>query len=149
MANYMLTRPDITEPMHPAVRPLWIWHAVEETEHKAVCYDAYVESGGGYWNRVLVMARVMFGFPLSVFVLQAILLAKDRKLLAPRDAWRFVRFVWGRGGLVRSVWPDVKAFFRRDFHPWQMQNAQLIEATRDAYAPYVVSRSVAGGSVAG
>ncbi len=143
LANQLLTRPDITDPMHPAVRPLWIWHAVEETEHKAVCYDAYEQTGGGYWNRALVMARVMFGFPISVFVIQSMLLARDGKLFAPRDWWRFMRFAWGRGGLLRAVWPEMKDFFRRDFHPWQMQNAELIEANLEVYGPYVVTRGAA------
>ena len=29
LANQLLTNPGITEGMHPAVKPLWLWHAIE------------------------------------------------------------------------------------------------------------------------
>ena len=44
----------------------WLWHAVEETEHKAVCFDVYQHVFGkgvfSYLLRVLTMANVSITF---------------------------------------------------------------------------------------
>ncbi len=31
--------------MHETMRPVWVWHAIEETEHKAVTYDVFNQVG--------------------------------------------------------------------------------------------------------
>ena len=33
------------------VASFWMWHMVEETEHKTCAYDAYQAACGGYWSR--------------------------------------------------------------------------------------------------
>lgn len=124
-ANQLLSDPRVSEGMHPAVRPLWMWHAVEETEHKAVAYDVYEHVGGGYWLRALMMVRVL-AFPLAIAFFQLLLMAGDRNFGSRRNFARGVRLVWGRGGFLRSAWPDLRDFFRRDFHPWQTDNRELI-----------------------
>lgn len=134
-ANQLLANPKITAGMHPDVKPLWLWHAVEETEHKAVAWDVYQRVCGSYWLRALVMARVMLGFPFAASVFQLVFLLADGKLLGLRDMARGMRFLWGRGGFIRSVTPELMAFYRRDFHPWQLDNRRLIESRRDEYQP--------------
>ena len=52
------------------VAQMWLWHAAEETEHKAVCFDVHrtvVGSGPfAYLNRI---AGMLFATPLFLFVL--------------------------------------------------------------------------------
>jgi predicted metal-dependent hydrolase len=138
MANQLLTNRELTMGMHSTMRPLWIWHAVEETEHKAVAFDVYTHVGGGYWMRVLMMARMMIGFPMIIHFIQLSLLRRDGRLGDWRDALLFARFAWGRGGFVRALWPDLRAWFKRDFHPWQLDNRGLIDEWQAEYAPHVV-----------
>lgn len=137
-AHRLLTESRYTAGMDPAVRPLWLWHAVEETEHKSVAFDVYEEVGGPYWLRALTMIRTLIGFPIGMTVLQLVLLAYDRKLHDVRDVLRGLRFVWGRGGFMRGLWPQVRVFFRRDFHPWEVDDRNLAEAHTAEIAPYVV-----------
>ena len=132
-ANLLLTEPKFTEGMHPSVRPLWLWHAVEETEHKAVAYDVYQQVGGGHWLRALMMARVMFGFPFAISLFLLLLLIGDHQLGPVRDVARGVRFIWGKGGLFRSAIPDLMSFYRKDFHPWQKDNRELIAVWTQQY----------------
>src|SRR5690606_20539985 len=63
----MLLRNDaLLADTEPHFAALWRWHALEETEHKAVCFDAYEQVVGrdarGYAQRVLafVLANVLF-----------------------------------------------------------------------------------------
>jgi predicted metal-dependent hydrolase len=132
-ANLLLSDLRFTEGMHPTVRPLWLWHAVEETEHKAVAFDVYQQVSGSYWLRAFMMARVLLGFPFAVLLFHALLLAGDRKLGGFRDVAQGVRLVWGRNGFFRSGLPELMRFFRRDFHPWQQDNRDLIDAWTERY----------------
>ena len=119
------------------MKALWIWHAIEETEHKAVAFDVYQATGGSYLLRVLVMAQAMIAFPIAVGTIALLLLAGDRKLFDLRDLRRFIGFAWSRGGFVRDIGPSLKAYFRRDFHPWNDDNHELIEAWSGVYGPHV------------
>ncbi len=134
LANQLLTNG-----MHPAVKPLWLWHAVEETEHKAVCFDVYQQVGGKYWMRVIVMARILIGFPFIITLFQLSLLMSDLRLRSFRAMWMSFRFIWGRGGFVRGVLPELKAYFRRDFHPWEVDNRELIPAWTAENSRYLAS----------
>jgi predicted metal-dependent hydrolase len=127
-AHLILTEPRFTKGMHATVRPLWLWHAVEETEHKAVAFDVYQQVSGSYWLRALMMGRVIFGFPFGITLLHVLLLWADREHVQLHDLTRGFRFVWGPGGFFRSALPELVRFFRRDFHPWQQDNRELIHA---------------------
>lgn len=128
VADLLLSDPKFTEGMDEHIRPLWLWHAVEETEHKAVAFDVYQQVSGSYWLRALMMARIMIGFPLGIVAFQFLLLAGDGKLGNLRDIGHGLRVVWGRGGWLRTMAPELMRFFRRDFHPWQKDNRELIGA---------------------
>lgn len=70
-ADTLLHYPDEFGQIVPAeVAQMWLWHAAEETEHKAVCFDVHrtvVGSGSlAYFNRI---AGMLFATPLFLFVL--------------------------------------------------------------------------------
>src|SRR5580698_5309240 len=62
LAEQLLERDDHRDAIDESVRGLWVWHALEESEHKAVAYDVYRAIGGGYPLRVVVMATTTLVF---------------------------------------------------------------------------------------
>jgi len=128
MGDWLLRQSQPCGDMHPAAHPLWVWHAVEETEHKAVAFDVYTAAGGDYWTRVRAMIHVTRIFIPRIHQMQLLLLAEDPAPLRMRDLLRCLRYLYGRGGFMRSMIPNYLRYFRRDFHPWQDDNSHLIAA---------------------
>jgi predicted metal-dependent hydrolase len=116
--------------LHATMRPLWVWHSMEETEHKGVAFDvyesAYGEAPGHYAERVAAfLIASAFLFP-TVHYFQARMLRQDGLLSSPRLWARGLRKLYGRGGLLSRLVPQYIEYFRRDFHPWQHDNSALI-----------------------
>ena len=51
MAEEFLLKYDALEEMDPRMAPIWAWHAIEESEHKAVAFDVYQQVSGNYLIR--------------------------------------------------------------------------------------------------
>jgi predicted metal-dependent hydrolase len=48
--------------------------------------------------------------------------------------WRSgLSFLYGKQGMFRMPWDHYKQFYRRDFHPWDVQDFDLIRNFRDGY----------------
>lgn len=127
MAHQVLTSSELMKGMHPGFKEMWRWHAVEETEHKAVAYDVYQQAVGSYWLRVLVMMEITFFFCLRTSIYQAMFLWRDGKLFSPKTWWSGIKFYFFTPGLVRKIWRDYWQYYRRDFHPWQQDNRYLLK----------------------
>jgi predicted metal-dependent hydrolase len=121
LAYQLLTNGDATlQGLDRNVRALFDWHAVEETEHKAVAFDVYQATGGSPGFLRFAMLFSTFFFVLGLFVNLTVLLYKDGSL------WRWstwntgLRFVFGpRQGFLVRPWRDWLAFFKPGFHPWK------------------------------
>src|SRR3954462_7620283 len=62
----------------PGARDILTWHALEESEHKAVAYDVYKAVGGGEFMRILVMFLTDLLFIFETGIMGVISIAKDR-----------------------------------------------------------------------
>jgi predicted metal-dependent hydrolase len=131
MAEALLRKEGMRAGMHETMRPLWVWHALEESEHKAVAYDVYEAAGGGYLRRVgimLVATVVFFAFTLWS---QANLLAERKQLWKP---WRLVRGaaqLWIYPGWFTRLVPAYLQYFKPGFHPNDRDNAALLASWRE------------------
>ncbi len=131
LGSFVLNNPDVVKDVDPSMRQLFIWHAIEESEHKAVAFDLYQAVDGSY-------PRLMFAYLWSSVLLTAItayfqlhLMAKDRSLFKLGTTLKGLNWMFGFGknaGHFRRMLPEYFDFFRRDFHPWQHDNsAQIAE----------------------
>ena len=118
------------EKFHPGVRSLFVWHAIEEIEHKAVAFDVYVEVGGGYLRRVIWLA-IGAGAVLIPIPVMFAMLYQERQLsnLAAAKSW--LRQLFGRQGLITSMVPDYLKGFSPTFHPNQIADRETVGKWRD------------------
>lgn len=127
MAHDVLTNPEATAGMDERFRELWRWHAIEETEHKAVAFDVYQATNGSYLRRIIAMMIVTVMFCIRASTVQAIFLWKDGQLLKPKTWWDGITFYFGKNGLVKNIWRNYIDYYRPGFHPWDHDNRDLLE----------------------
>jgi predicted metal-dependent hydrolase len=124
----------------PAFASLWLWHAVEEAEHKGVCFDVYEQMCGNglysYLRRITVMASMTVVFLFTVFVATRLLVrgrpkAAAKKGRKTRGSWYILREVFSRDLYL--------AYYRRSFHPWAHDNTPQIEEWKARYKDFGTS----------
>jgi predicted metal-dependent hydrolase len=111
---------------------LWRWHAAEESEHKAVAFDVYKATGGGYLLRALTMIGATVIFWAKVLEHQVRMMHADGCLWSPREWGRLLWFLYGKPGVMRRLVLPYLAYFRPRFHPWQIDTRALLEQWRAA-----------------
>jgi uncharacterized protein len=132
LAELVMTDAQTREAMgHDAVRDLFLWHALEESEHKAVAFDVYRTVGGGERLRIVTMKLVRYSFVFGMVLQMVLSLARDRETYRPgvlRESWRRFR----RQPIVsRAVWEQLKEYERRGFHPDDRPTQDLIDTWRE------------------
>jgi len=127
LAHNVLTDPKSTEGMDERFKELWVWHSIEETEHKAVAFDVYQEVCGSYGVRAFNMIIVTLMFLMRTSIIQAIFLWKDGKLFSPKTWWQGFKFYFLKPGVVRKIFKDYIEYFSPNFHPWQQDNRELLQ----------------------
>ena len=131
LADGVLRHPDWLAGAEPHMHTVWSWHAVEETEHKGVAYDAYLAAGGGYWRRVLWYAYVSLVFAFETFLQTVFNLHGDGQLFKLRTWGSALKLWFGRKGLASHLARPALDYLSPSFHPWQHDNRQLIESWLD------------------
>lgn len=143
LGDYLLRRPQLLQQAEPWLALLWQWHAVEELEHKAVCFDLYHTAGGGYWRRVLLFLLVSLNFSLLFCRQYWHMLWQDGALRRGQrwhTLWRSMQLAWGRDGFGWSLLRHGLAYWRPHYHPRQFDSQQLVRqwlgSHADSYRPW-------------
>lgn len=138
MAEMHMAHQDIFEGVAPDVERLWRWHAMEETEHKAVAYDVFMEVTKGwspflrYRRRAISMAIITFMFTRNITRYAARLLEADG--YSPEAALKAVKaYVWKTPGLFSRGWRSYFAWYRPGFHPWDQDNRPALAAWKTEF----------------
>lgn len=127
MAHDLLSRDDALRGADPKIAELWRWHAVEETEHKAVAFDVHQLVGGTRKELRHALIMSSFFFLKDTLKNARIMLKQEGQLWKWRTWWDGFQFLVGKPGTLRRIAPAWFAFLRRDFHPWKHDNRDLIE----------------------
>lgn len=113
----------------PVMRALFLWHGVEEVEHKAVAFDVYQSAaGGGYLTRAsaLVLATLMLHIVVAPVFWN--LLRLDGVTRQPSVILRGLNRLYGRKGILTGMLPAFLAWFRPGFHPWDTGMPERVAA---------------------
>ena len=130
LAEATLRDSRMRDEIDPTVRPLWLWHSLEENEHKAVCYDVYKAAGGGYTRRVLIMVLTTIVFFAVQALVHARLMATRKILWKP---WKWARGItrfWIYPGYFIRLVPAYFQYFRPGFHPNDRDTDELLATWR-------------------
>jgi len=135
MAEMHTQHQDLYENVDPEIEQMWRWHAMEETEHKAVAYDVFLEVTKDwsplkrYMRRTIAMAIISFMFTRNMTTYAAKLLEADG--YSPKAALKAVRdYVWQKPGLFSRGWKAYLAWYRPGFHPWDEKNSPVVNEWR-------------------
>lgn len=107
-------------------RNVWIWHALEETDHKAVAFDVYdsvvKNKVYGYFLRCfsLIIGTVIFLVWLSERY--AVLLHRNGQLNITNVVGT-MKFLFVKPGTFLKAIPRWFDWFRPGFHPWDHDNS--------------------------
>ena len=114
----------------PEALKLWMWHALEENEHKAVAYDVYELIGGGYVTRATAMILATLCFIIFVGQGHIRLLWANGSLFNLKDNLKGMWALWGWKGLFPRLLFKYLDFFRPGFHPNDHDTVQLLDDWR-------------------
>jgi len=133
LAGSLLEHPELAERMSPEAAKLWVWHAIEEVEHRAVAFDVYKTAVDDETLRRRMMAQVTAFFITVNIVRTVTILRAAGKLWDVRSLLKGWNVLWGRPGLFRRVIPRYLKYYRRDFHPSQLEHGPYLDAAKRRY----------------
>ncbi|HEX5265159.1 MAG TPA: metal-dependent hydrolase [Acidimicrobiales bacterium] len=132
LAEMLLNDPEARNQIgHDGVRYLLMWHALEESEHKAVAFDVYRAVGGTERMRIAAMwmTHMLFVLETSLWAGISILMDRDARrhpLRLVRSVLRLRKSPFVKPEAVRQLF----AYNKRGFHPNDRDTSELISHWR-------------------
>ncbi len=136
LSSLILRHPELLDGAAPAYRRLWMWHAVEELEHKAVALDVFnavtaKKTGfGRYFLRVMGMNATIFAFLILFLRNFRIYARNDGAKTGPRFWGGFLWAAMVRPGYWRRCLPNVLRYYLPGFDPRNSDDQELLSKGR-------------------
>jgi predicted metal-dependent hydrolase len=131
--EHMLTHPEEFAGLDPIVRPMWFWHALEETEHKAVAFDVYQHLYADDKTRLRIMKMVTRIFVFRIMSMTTTTLLKDKttRFQFRKNAYGLYRIT----KIARAISANYQEYFEPGFHPNNRDTRELTKQWRARLFP--------------
>ncbi|POA49431.1 metal-dependent hydrolase [Pseudomonas sp. MPR-ANC1] len=140
LSDQLLRHPAILEGADTKMAMLWRWHAVEETEHKAVAYDVLGVVVSNPLRRYLMRCGVMLimtgYFAIDVLYFIYRLASNDGQRRNGREWLRLLGWLFVRPGPLIRVFPKWLAWFIPGFHPNHLDTREALATARQTLDEY-------------
>ena len=131
IASQLLSNSHIQELMtDDTMKTMWLWHAIEENEHKAVAYDVFEGVFGkglkAYALRTssLVISMLTLFFVQNYFLLR---LLKQDKQLNLENLRMIYRYAYSPSkGIITGMGKEMLLYFNPNFHPNDFDTTTLL-----------------------
>ncbi|MCO5233705.1 MAG: metal-dependent hydrolase [Chitinophagales bacterium] len=130
LANALFNEPfSINDKIAPQMLELMFWHASEEIEHKAVCFDVLREVDDSYILRISGYSIASVVLWLFLGVGQVYFISQDKDIdvkKLPANIQQFIQeIVFGKTG--QGLSKNMLSYFRPNFHPDDIDDRHLAE----------------------
>ena len=131
LAELVLTSEETREQFgHEGMRDVFVWHALEECEHKAVAFDVYKSVGGTERMRRWTMNIFRFAFVTAVSLMVIGSLLRDRETYRRGVLRQSLKRFRTSPVVSREIWLKLKDYNRPDFHPHDNDTDALLDQWR-------------------
>lgn len=114
-----------------SIRDLWLWHSIEETEHKAVAFDLYEQIYGNnlsaYLPRITVYTFSLALITAMTFIYVSILMKRDRQLINIKSWVKLIKFARQEYPIFI---PKFLQYYRFNFHPNQSHENEIVQVAK-------------------
>lgn len=134
LAEYMMNHEEIFfRSQDEKQRAIWMWHMLEESEHKDIAFDVFQELSNNY------LLRIAGFFPALITILVLISAAsflvpfyRNPKNLISLRYWREIPYNFGlifglKDGVYGSSFKHIFDYLRPDFHPNNHDTSEFLE----------------------
>ena len=125
LGGYILRHPEVLSTLDDDAIKLWVWHAIEEIEHRAVAFDVYQHIYGDDKIRRMMMRSVTTGFASLTFYSATKLFMQDKKKSLPKLGGNlFGAYLLAK--MFIQLTPEYLAYYKADFHPTEIDYSNLV-----------------------
>ena len=133
LGGYILRHPEVLSTLDEDAIKLWVWHAIEEIEHRAVAFEVYQAVYGDDRVRRLLMRSVTTGF--------ASLTLYSTTRLFWQDKWRSLPKIGGNlfglyllAKMLIQLLPEYLSYYKAEFHPEEQDYSQIVKYWKEKMA---------------
>lgn len=133
LGGYILRHPEVLSTLDEDAMKLWVWHAIEEIEHRSVAFDVYQAVYGDDRIRRLLMRSVTTGFASLTLYSTTRLFWQDKWSSLPKIGGNlFGLYLLGK--MLIQLVPEYLSYYKSDFHPAAHDYSKIVQYWKEKMA---------------